>query len=219
MKKHVILFLAANPRISNPLRLAEECAEIQRELKMSPHRDDFQFESRWAVSVDALMRHLNALDPTVIHIAGHGCKRAGLTLHGEQAPQAVSARALAMLIGAAARRTRLVVLNACYSAAHAEALRARIDCVVGMDGAIGDAAARVFAVRFYGALCEGRSVGDAFEQAIATLAARQLPDEVLPRCLTRNGIDAHDVVLAGTRAGAATPTTDARRAARRAGAG
>lgn len=54
MRKHVILFVAANPRTSDPLRLAEECAEIQRELKMAPHRDDFQFESRWAVSIDEL---------------------------------------------------------------------------------------------------------------------------------------------------------------------
>jgi len=45
--KHVILFLAANPEGTNPL-----------------HRDDFRFESRWAVGIDELMRHLMELDPT-----------------------------------------------------------------------------------------------------------------------------------------------------------
>ncbi len=64
--KHGILFLAANPRASNLLTLTEECAEIQRELKMTRHRGRFRFESRWAVGIDDLMRHLMELDPTVI---------------------------------------------------------------------------------------------------------------------------------------------------------
>jgi hypothetical protein len=196
MKKHVILFLAANPRGSNALTLGEECAEIQRELKMTRHRDDFHFESRWAVSIDELMRHLTELDPTVIHFSGHGGGSAGLMLQDEQGqPQPVSARALAMMVDAAARNARVVVLNACYSTVQAEALRAKVDCIVGMDGAIGDAAARAFAIRFYGALGNRRSIGNAVEHGIAALAAKQLPEEVLPRCLTRDGIDADKVLL------------------------
>jgi len=45
------------------------------------------------------------------------------------------------------------------------------------------------------ALGNGRSVGNAVEQAVATLAAKQLPDEHLPRCRTRDGVDADQVVL------------------------
>lgn len=192
----VILFLAANPRGSEPLRLANECAEIQRELKMALHRDDFRFESRWAVGIDELMRHLTELDPAVIHFSGHGGGSAGLLLEDEQGqPQPVMARELTMMIGAAARSARVVVLNACYTTEQAEALRSRVDCVVGMDGAIGDAAARAFAIRFYGALGNRRSVGNAVEQGIAALAAKRLPDELLPHCLTRNGIDPHHVLL------------------------
>jgi hypothetical protein len=196
MKKHVILFLAASPRTSDPLRLAEECAEIQRELKMSPHRDDFQFESRWAVSVDELMRHLNELAPAVIHFSGHGGDNSGLLLQDEQGrPQPVSGRAFAMMIDAAARDARAVVLNACSTTALAELLRAKVECVVGMDGAIGDDAARAFAIRFYGALGNRRSIGNALDQGVAALAAKQLPDEVMPRCLTRDGVDPYEVVL------------------------
>lgn len=192
----VILFLAANPRGSEPLRIASECAEIQRELKMARHRDDFRFESRWAVGIDELMRHLTELDPTVIHFSGHGGGSAGLLLEDEQGQQQpVMARGLTMMIGAAARSVRVVVLNACYTTEQAEELRTRVDCVVGMDGAIGDAAARAFAIRFYGALGNRRSVGNAVEQGIAALAAKQLPDELLPRCLTRDGIDPHHVLL------------------------
>src|SRR5262245_33343402 len=199
-KPQLILFLAANPRGSNPLRLGEECAEIQRELAMTPYRDEFRFESRWAVGADELMRHLMELEPTVIHISGHGGGDRGLVLQDEHGqPQPVPPRALAMMIEAAAPHVRVVVLNACYSTPQAEALRGHADCVVGMDGAIGDDSARMFATRFYSAIGNRRSIGNAVAQGIATLAAKQLPDEVLPRCLTRDGVDAHSVVLGGAR--------------------
>lgn len=70
-----------------------------------------------------------------------------------------------------------------------------VDCVVGMAGAIDDDAARSFAVGFYRALGNRRSVGNAVDQAVATLAAKGMPAEVLPRCLTRQGVDAHQVIL------------------------
>ena len=64
-----------------------------------------------------------------------------------------------------------------------------------MRGAIGDDAARSFAVGFYRALGHRRSVGNAVEQAVATLAAKCLPDEQLPICRTRDGLDAALVTL------------------------
>lgn len=195
-KKHVILFLAANPCASSLLKLGEECAEIQRELKMTLNRDDFHVESRWAVGIDEFMRHLTELDPTVIHFSGHGGSTSGLMLQDEQGqPQQVSARALAMMVDAAAHNVRVVVLNACYSAAQVDLLRIKVDCIVGMDGAIGDDAARAFAIRFYGALGNRRSIGNAVAQGIASLAAKQLADAALPRCLTRDGVDAYKLVL------------------------
>ena len=198
-RKHVILFLAANHHLGDPLKLSEECAEIQRELKMSLNRDAFRFESRWAVSIDELMRHLMELDPTVVHFSGHGNGSDALILQDEEGrPQPISDRALAMMVDAAARNVRVLVLNACYSGAHALVLGSKIDCVVGMDGAIGDSAARAFAIRFYGALGNGRSIGNAVAHGVAALAAKQLPDEVLPRCLARPGVDAHEVVLVGS---------------------
>lgn len=194
-RPHLILFLAANPHATSRLELGEECAQIQRELQMARHRDDFRFESRWAVSIDELMRHLQELDPAVIHFSGHG-GNTGLILQDEQGrPQPVSTRALAMMIQATALSARVVVLNACYTTGQADALREAVDCVVGMNGAIGDAAARAFAVRFYGALGNRRSIANAVASGVAALAARQLPDELLPRCVTRRGVAADQVVL------------------------
>ena len=208
--RHRILFLAANPSETTRLALDEECAAIERELRMTTGRDAFEFRSKWAASIDQVMRDLNELQPTVIHFSGHGCgihvhaethrdvaSSAGIQLQDERRrPQHVSARALSQMIASAAPSARLVVLNACFSDTVAEALRGVDDCIVGMRGAISDDAARSFAVGFYRALGHGRSVGNAVEQAVATLAAKQLPDEHLPICRTRRGLSAAHFTLA-----------------------
>ena len=218
--RHILLFLAADPNETTRLALEEECAAIERELRMSTCRDDFEFRSKWAMSVDDVMRVLNEVKPTVIHFSGHGSihtgvdtqdeshrrrrarriigtvAAAGIQLQDEQRrPQHVSARALTQMIRSAAPSTRLVVLNACFSDAVADALREVVDCVVGMRGAIGDEAARSFAIGFYRALGHRCSVGNAVEQAVATLAAKRLPDEHFPICRTRDGISAARVTL------------------------
>lgn len=217
MNKHRILFLAANPSKSSGVALDQECAAIERELRMTAHRDDFEFRSKWAVTVDEMMRDLCELQPTIIHFSGHGAgpttgsgaeardiapacdpvnARSGIYLLNDHGgPQLVTARALTMMIGSTAASARVVVLNACYSEPQADAVRSVVDCVVGMAGAIHDDAARSFAVGFYRALGNRCSVGKAVEQAVATLAAKGMPDEVMPRCLTRKGVDAHQVTL------------------------
>jgi WD40 repeat protein len=213
LMKHTILYVAANPLDTDRLALDEECAAIERELTMTSGRDDFDFRSGWAVSVDDLMRHLNELQPTILHFAGHGShadagssmhrgarrrditdtRSAGILLQEGQRRQHVSDRALAKMIASAARSTRVVVLNACYSAEVADALRHEVDCVVGIDAAIADTAARSFAVAFYRALGHRRSVGNAVEQAAATLEAKH--PGARPVCATRNGLRADQIFL------------------------
>jgi hypothetical protein len=196
-QQHLILFLAASPRNCGHLELANECAEIQRELDRTIGRHNFRLESRSATTVDELMRHLTELDPAVIHFSGDSGANAGLLLQNEQGQlQPVSPRALAMMINVATRNTRVVVLNACHSSVQADVLRGAVDFVIELPSAIRDSAARTFAVRFYGAIASHRSVGNAVAQGIAALAAKQLPDEALPRCITRHGIDAEAIVLA-----------------------
>jgi hypothetical protein len=208
-RRHVILFLAADPSATSRLALDEECAAIELELRMTEGRDDFDFRSRWAVSVDDVMRSLNELQPTVIHFSGHGgdevddpcrprlaCRdvgavaRAGIQLQDEQRrPQLVSASALAQMIASAAPSARVVVLNACFSDGVADSLCGVVDYVVGMTGAISDDAARSFAVGFYRALGHRRSIGNAVDQAVATLAAKRFSDAHLPTLRTRDGVD------------------------------
>jgi hypothetical protein len=222
--RSVILFLAANPSGTTRLRLDEECAGIELELSMSAAREDFDLRSKWAVTVDDMMRHLAALQPVIIHFSGHGhdgpgsdvngqrlepssqrdveaAPEAGIYLQGEhRQPMLVSARALAQMFASAASSTRIVVLNACFSDALAESLCSVVDCVVGMRGAVDDDTARSFAASFYRALGNRSSVANAVDQAIATLAAKQLPGEHLPVCRTRPGVQAERVFVSSLEA-------------------
>jgi hypothetical protein len=228
-RKHVILFVGANPRGTSSLALAEESAAIEAALGSSSARDDFDFLWKGAVSIDTLMQHVADLQPTVLHFSGHGSggsdtlvvdepqprlqtqrdvvgwASAGIQLQDEQRkPQLVPARALRQMIWSAAQSVHLVVLNACFSDPVADELRRVVDCVVGMRGAINDEAALVFSKHFYRVLGNRGTIKNAVEQAVAALAGRQLPDEHLPVLRTRDGVSADEARLPGLRGSVAT---------------
>lgn len=218
-QRNVILFLAANPMNASRVAFDDECAAIERELRMTDGRDDWDLRSKWAVTVDEMMRHFNELCPMIIHFSGHGRggtvgrssmsrryvrtvgsdddeSSGGIYLRDEHGnPRIVTAHALKKMIRAAATSARVVLLNACHTLSQANTLCTVVDCVIGMAGAIHDDAARSFSVGFYRALGNGRSLGNSVEQAVATLAAKHLPDEHLPRCRTRKGVDAEQLFL------------------------
>jgi hypothetical protein len=214
----LIAFLAANPLGTSRLLLDEECAAIERELSMTAARDVFALRSKWTVTVDEMMRHLAILTPAVIHFSGHGragtltedgdgsrrvhrdiatAAHGGIYLEDEhRQPHCVDGRALAQMIASTAPSARIVVLNACFSDALASALCDAVDCVVGMQGAVEDAAARSFAIAFYRALGNRNSVANAVRQAAAALAAKHPSSEHLPICRTRDGISAEQLIPA-----------------------
>lgn len=213
VSKRIILFLAANPKDTSRLDLQRECAAIEHELRLARHGSDFEFRSKWVATVDEMARHLIDLDPAIIHFSGHARREAadpmspsgaacdtvtpgdsGIYLHDEhQGVQLVTGRALALMIKASAPSARLVVLNACYSDRHSEALCRVAECVVGMTGAIDDQAARSFAVAFYRGLGHRHSVGGAVDHAKATLMAKGLDADV--RCRSYSFADLHDIHL------------------------
>jgi hypothetical protein len=203
-RRQVIAFFAADPSATSRLALDEECAAVERELRMTAWRDAFEFRARWAVDIDDILRSLNELQPTIIHYSGHGASLAsepGVVVRGvDGRPHHLTGSALAGLIRTAACDTRLVVLNACYTAAMADPLCSVVDGVVGMPGAIADPAARAFAVSLYRALGYLRSVGNAVAQGVAALTAFGYCDAPLPICMTRPGLAPEDLVLHRLRA-------------------
>jgi hypothetical protein len=193
-----ILFLAANPLDTDPLRLDTEVRAIDISLRQADFRGLFELRSQWAVRMgdlqDLLLRH----QPDIVHFSGHGSAASEIVLqdaegHGVVVPQG----ALSDLFAHLRDGIRCVVLNACYSADQAEAIAEHVDCVVGMADAITDTASIEFAAAFYRALGYGRSVKEAFDlgcNQIDLAALNEAHKPVLLGCT-----DAETVFLATDR--------------------
>jgi hypothetical protein len=200
MKKHRILFLAGNAYQVDPIAFSEEYAAIHAQLRAARPGDEFGMVPLLEFCIGALEHHLIAYDPAVVHISGRGGSDGSLVFQdAQQRPEPVSARALVGLLRNASPNVRLIVLNGCYSRARAEWLRTEVDCVVGTDERMADGEARAFVRQLYRALGEGLSVGEATAQGTAAIAPGCVADDVRPRCLTRDGIDAYQVVFRPSR--------------------
>ncbi|MGD0208075.1 MAG: CHAT domain-containing protein [Verrucomicrobiota bacterium] len=191
-----ILFLAANPIGTKQLSLDGECREIEQKLRASEHRDGFEFLTKWAVRAGDLLQYLNQHRPHVIHFSGHGSQTEELILmDSDDQPKPVSKAALKQLFTTLKDNIRVVVLNACFSRPQAAAITEVIDCAIGMNSAIGDKAAIVFAAAFYQALGFERSVKDAFESGKAALMLEGIPEEKIPELLVRKGVNPRTIFL------------------------
>src|SRR5262245_16843781 len=91
--KHVILFLAANPRDTGRLALDREARSIHLELKRTGYRDRFEFVTWGAAEPLDLLRELRELKPTIVHFSGHGVRSAatGDAAHGRDVVAAAGA--------------------------------------------------------------------------------------------------------------------------------
>jgi AAA-like domain/CHAT domain len=181
-RKRLILFLAANPQNSTPLRLDQEVKEIEEGLQRSQKRNCFQLEQKWAVTARDVQRSMLDFKPQIVHFSGHGVGQAGLALEDASGQvKLVSGESLAKLFKLFADRgVECVVLNACYSEVQAIAIAEHIPYVIGMSQAVGDAAAREFAVGFYDALGAGESIEFAFENGCISISMAGIPEDLTP---------------------------------------
>lgn len=179
-----ILFLAANPTDTSPLRLSEEIREIDLALRQAKYRHRFEIEQQWAVRVSDLQDHLLRYQPDIVHFSGHGSEAIGIVLEDQSgSSQFVSTRAISELFHTLRDNIKCVVLNACYSESQAQAIADDIPCVVGMNKEIGDQAAISFASAFYRGLGYGRDVGTAFELGVGQIDLEGLEEQDTPQIL------------------------------------
>ena len=76
---------------------------------------------------------------------------------------------------------RLVVFNARFSESQAKNVVEYIDSAIGMSDSIGDEAACVFAAQLYSSIGFGKSLQNAFNQAITELMLEGIPEETKPK--------------------------------------
>lgn len=195
-KSIVVLFLAANPIAQAQLRLDEEARAIHEKIRLSDFRDSVKFETRWAVRPLDILQVINECQPTIIHFSGHGAQDGSLVLQDANGrDKFVSIEAISQLLKTVSEEIRFMFFNCCFSKEQAASAVEHVEGAIGMNAAIGDDAARIFAAQFYSAIGFGKSVPIAFGQAKAALMLEDIPEEDTPELFLQDGIDADSLVL------------------------
>jgi len=190
------LFLAANPADTPKLNLDEQIRSITGKIRASDYRDLLELVSVWAVRPDDLLQSLNEHRPHIVHFSGHGSRTGEILVVGSDGKsKPISAKAIKALFTALRDNIRVVILDACYSRSQAEVIAEVIDCVIGMEGAVGEAAATIFTASFYCAIGFGRSVQEAFDQGVTALLLEGISEENTPKLLARPGVNPSQVFL------------------------
>jgi hypothetical protein len=199
-----VLFVSANPRIADAddpsreqplLGLENEVREIQQRMRTSELRDSLHIDYRPARRVTDLMEDLNEVKPHIVHFSGHGNDEELIFEDDDAQPQALSHADLAQLLKLSSRRIRLAVFNACNSAGAANRAVDHVEAAIGMNVPINDLAAQKFAGQFYNSLGYGRTLLDAFEQAVLQTRLEMGFASGEPQLHTAPGVDASEVIL------------------------
>lgn len=162
MGKIRVLFLDANPFTTTQSELDREVHTVRNQLQ---NFRNLVFDSGWAASIDDLKDELEFYPSDVVHFIGHGTGE-GITLSRKAGEvKAISHEALALRLSRLSPRTRLVILDGCYTSEQARALAGVVDCVIGINDNA-DAGNDVwFTTLLYGHISRGGSIQEAFDQS------------------------------------------------------
>ncbi len=165
-----ILFLTANPRDEQPLRLEGELRKVLDTLNGATHKKNFDSKIEPAVRIDIITKAMQTQNPEIVHFSGHGCIE-GLAVEDYSGySNLFPTEGLNRLFRLFRETTKCVILNACDSKELAKTISKHGIHVVGMNDEIGDEAARKFAVGFYQSLGEGNSYEFAFEMGMVHIS-------------------------------------------------
>ena len=185
MNQHIqvkkILFLAANPKGTAPLRLDEELREIATGLRLAKNRDHFILECKWAVRFRDVQRAILDFKPQIVHFSGHSVENEGLIFEDNAGREKfVDLEGLAGLFEVFHEQVQCVVLNVWHSKVQAEAIAQHINYVIGMNRQIGNRAASEFSVAFYDALAAEESVEFAYKYGCKAIRLVGIPEQLTP---------------------------------------
>jgi hypothetical protein len=203
-----ILILTANPRNTAPLRLSEEVRDIKAAWERSPLRDQFAIIVEEAIHPRELRCTMLQHKPDIVHFSGHGDGKNGLALLGEnEAAHLIKPETLVRFFKALRDMFQIscVVLNACYSEVQAKGIAPYVDYVVGMRYAIGDNAARQFAIGFYDTLFAGETIASAFALGCNAIELENIPEHLTPVLVDRESLAATPLATGQTTLESSVP--------------
>ena len=180
-----ILMLAANPKNAVSLRLQEEERDIKERLRLAGYGTE-PIKTAVAVRPRDITQAMLDFKPQIIHFSGHGADEDGLVFEDIDGQfKLIGGEDLADLFDLFSDRIECVVLNACYSETQAEAIRQKIQYVIGMNQAIGDRAAIEFAVGFYAAIGAGETYEFAFKLGCNAIRLAGIKEYTTPQLLQK----------------------------------
>lgn len=149
--------------LSDPAR--DSKLRLDREARMLA---DAGVTVRHATRVSDIVTALRTTRPEILHFAGHGMHDGSLVFEDDAGERAeVRLERLAEAIAATVDRLVCVVLNSCYTAAHASAFRAVSRCAAGSVISLPDDTALAFARGFHHGIRAGVPPRRAFDQGVA----------------------------------------------------
>jgi hypothetical protein len=188
-----ILYVAANPRDTGYLRLAEEARELTARIQQSANRDSFEVIYLHAVRPQDLLRKLQEEEPHILHFSGHGSEDQEIVLETENGTsQPIDPQDLADLVEQFKTNLKVAVMSCCFGRRQAAALNQVLDFTIGMNNPISDLGAVNFSANFYQVLASGGSINQAFEGArvVTRMQGRQVFEK--SDLLVREGADANE---------------------------
>jgi hypothetical protein len=201
-EKITVLFLASNPKDTNPLRLDEEARLITDTVRKSEYREAIKFETRWAVQPGDVLQAINELNPTVIHFSGHGTSEDEILFETPSGTsKSVSLEAISQTMMSSSDSIRLIFFNTCHSHNQAKAVAKHVEVAVGMNHTINDRLASIFSSRFYSSIGFGHSVEKAFAQAKGALmmevdsSMNAVEQGSIPELFVKEELVASEIVL------------------------
>ncbi len=190
-----ILFVSANP--AKDLNLDSEHRAITEVIRTSKYSDQIEIVTQLACRYNDLIDAMNRERPDIIHFSGHGTGEEGLvfadpnsktyitlykgTLKEQKVGiQKVSGEILKDIFSTANENLRLILINACHSKEQAKEIVKEIDYAIGMERAIKDTTAIIFAKQFYQAFTSDINITDAFKQARNSVAVHAYKEADIP---------------------------------------
>ncbi|NJL13158.1 MAG: CHAT domain-containing protein [Microscillaceae bacterium] len=181
-----ILFLAANPTNEARLQTDAEYRIIQQRLQAAQERDSFELlNPALSVQIEDLIKAMNQ-KPEIVHFSGHGSMDGILISNAQNEAQVMPTAAIKRLFKQHKDSTKLVVLNACYSAEQAKVISEFGIHVIGMHLEIADEAAIGFAGGLYIGLGAGKNIETAFDDAMIVISTTHPDSELIPE-IWKNG--------------------------------
>jgi tetratricopeptide (TPR) repeat protein len=159
-----ILFLAANPKKTEPTNLKREVEAVKKGLaRLQPQRhEQFVFKQEWAKTPEEVQHALLEHKPHVVHFSEYGAGQAGIILENEAGEeQIVSGDTLAHFFEPFPD-IECVIFNARFGTLQAAHIVKHIHFVISMNQPINLKAAILFSIGFYDALAAGKSIINAF---------------------------------------------------------